>query len=222
MADQPPTELSEDVVNPYQAPSRELGQPWGAGDPELEAIRRANLTDEAYLKVLVRANIWIAAMICAFGGYYFSFPVRHALGQINAPWVAKPNWVALFGLLLFMPILAILGGYGLQRRKPWAIFVETLLVLSLLIFWVFPLLNRDEPTPLLHFVEGALFGLSITTPFLNVWDLKDSAVFRRQYLQVIDATSHIQVKAKLPLSLRLMMGAFALIFVGLGAYLVLS
>ncbi len=222
MADQPQTEPYEEVVNPYLAPSRELGQPWGTGDPELEAIRRANLTDEAYLKILVRANLVIAAMICAVGGYYFSVALRHAFGQIDAPWVAKPNWVALDGLLVIMPILCILGGYGLHRRKPWAIFVETLLVLSLLIFWVFPLLNRDEPTPLLQFVVWAVFGLCVTTPFLNVWDLKDSAVFRSDYVQVVEATSYIKVKAKLPLSLRLMMGAFALIFLGLGAYLALG
>jgi hypothetical protein len=222
MADQPLTEPYEAVVNPYLAPARELGQPWGTGDQELEAIRRANLTDEAYLKILVRANFVIAAGICAFGGYYLSFPLRHAFGQIDAPWVAKPNWVALFALLLIMPILCILGGYGLHRRKSWAIFVETLLVLTLLIFWVLPLLNREEPTPLLHFVVGAVFGLCLTTPFLNVWDLKDSVVFRRDYLRVVEATSYIKVKAKLPLSLRLMMGAFALIFLGLGAYVALG
>jgi hypothetical protein len=218
MVDQPPAEQHEDPVNPYAAPSRELGEPWGTGDPELEAIRRANLADEAYLNILVRANFVFAAMSCAFGGYYLSFPLRHAFGQIDAPWVAKPNWVALFVLLSITPILCILGGYGLHRRKPWAIFVETLLVLSLLMIWVFPLLNRDEPTPLLHFVAGAVFGLCITTPFLNVWDLKDSAVFRLDYLNVVEATSYIKVKAKLPLSLRLMMGVFALIFLGLGSY----
>jgi hypothetical protein len=219
MADQARTEPSEDLGNPYLAPTRELGQPWGTGDLELEAIRRANLTDEAYLKVLVRANVVIAAMMCAFGGYYLSFPVRHALGQINAPWVTKPNWMALYSLVVIMPFVSILAGYGLHRRKPWAIFVETVLVLNLLICWVFPLVNRDEPSPFMHFVAGAVFGLCVSTPFLNVWDLKDSAVFRSDYLQVVEATSHIRVKAKLPLSLRLMMGAFALVFVGLGAYL---
>jgi hypothetical protein len=219
MAEEPTTEPHEDLVNPYAAPARELGQPWGVGDPEMEGIRRANLHDEAYLKILVRANFVYAGLILAFGSYYLSFPVRHAIGQINAPWVAKPHWVAFFLLLLLMPILGVLGGFGLHRRKPWAIFVETMLVLGLLTFWVFPLFNRDEPTPAMQFVVGAMFGLCITTPFLNVWDLKDSAVFRSRYAQVIDATSYIRVKAKLPLSLRLMMGAFALIFLGLGAYL---
>ena len=96
MADQAGTEPYEDLDNPYLAPTRELGQPWGTGDLELEAIRRANLADEAYLKILVRANFVIAAMICAFGGYYLSFPIRHALGQIDAPWVGKPNWIAFY------------------------------------------------------------------------------------------------------------------------------
>jgi hypothetical protein len=222
MADQARTEPDEDPANPYLAPTRELGQLWGTGDLELEAIRRANLADEAYLKILVRANFVIAAMICAFGGYYLSFPIRHVLGQIDAQWVGKPNWIAFYGLLVIMPILSILAGYGLHRRKPWAILVETLVVLSLLIFWVFPLLNRDEPTPMMHFVVGAVFGLCVTTPFLNIWDLKDSAVFLSAYARVVKATSYIRVKPKLPLTLRLMMGAFALVFLGLAAYLALG
>ena len=175
MADRAQTEPYEDLDNPYLAPTRELGQPWGTGDLELEAIRRANLTDEAYLRILVRANFVIAAMICAVGGYYLSFPVRHALGQIEAPWIAKPNWIAFYALLVVMPVLCILSGYGLHRLKPWAILVETVLVLTLLIFWVFPLLNREDPTPIMHFVVGAIFGLCVATPFLNAWDLKDSA-----------------------------------------------
>ncbi len=219
MADQAQTEPYEDLENPYLAPTRELGQPWGTGDLEMEAIRRANLADEGYLRFLVRANFKIAAIICAFGGYYLSFPVRHALGQIDAPWIAKPNWMGFYALLVLMPVLSILSGYGLHRRKPWAFSVETLLVLTLLIFWVFPLLNREDPTPIMHFVVGAIFGLCVTTPFLNVWDLKDSPVFRSEYRQVIEATSYIRVKAKLPLSLKLMMGAFALVFLGLSAYL---
>ncbi len=219
MADQAQTEPYEDLVNPYLAPTRELGEPWGTGDLELEAIRRANLGDEAYLKIVVRANFVIAAMICAFGGYYLSFPVRRALGQIDAPWIAQPNWMVFYALLVLMPVLCILSGYGLHRRKTWALYVETLLVLALLIFWVFPLFNRDDPTPIMHFVVGAIFGLCVTTPFLNVWDLKNSAVYRSEYRHVIEATSYIRVKAKLPLSLRLMMGVFALVFLALGAYL---
>ena len=71
---------------------------------------------------------------------------------------------------------------------------------------------------MMHFVVGAIFGRCVTTPFLNVWDLQDSPVFRSAYRQVIKATSYIRVKAKLPLSLKLMMVAFALVFLGLSAY----
>jgi hypothetical protein len=222
MANHARTEPGEDLDNPYEAPTHDLGQPWGTGNLALEEIRRANLTDEAYMKMLVRANFLYAALFCAFGGYYWSFPIRHGVGQIEAPWLAKPNWIALLAMLAIMPVLAILGGIGLLRRKPWAIFVETLLVLSVLIVWVFPLINRDEPTPILHFVVWAFFGLALATPFLNVWDLRKSAVFGSDYVNVVDATSHIHVKAKLPLSLRLMMGAFGAVFAGLAAYVALA
>ena len=220
MAERPNAETGDNAANPYAAPRVTTGQPWGTGDPECEAVRRANLTDEAYSKFLVRANVVFAAVFGGLAILCLSFPIRHAIGQINAPWVAKLNWAAFFALVAAIPVLGILAAYGLHRRKPWAIFVETLVVMDLLIFWVFPLVNRDERTPILHFVAGAVFALCLVTPFLNVLDLRDSAVFKSDYLRVIAATSYVRVKAKLPLSLRLIMAVLGLFFVGLAFYLI--
>ena len=218
MTDESAAKPGEDQGNPYTAPTAELGEPWGKGDPELEAIRRANLPEEAYLKMLVRANLGAAVLFGAAACYFLSFPIRHALGQIDAPWVYHPNWVVFFALLSAAPILSALGAYGLHRRKPWAIRVVSMLVFVYLIIWVFPLLNRATPAPVLHFVTGAVMALAVTIPFLNLWDLRHSAVLGRDYVRVMDATSYVRVKPKLPLSLRLIMIALALISLGL-AYL---
>jgi hypothetical protein len=219
MTDRPDAPARDDAANPYAAPAATTGQPWGTGDPECEAIRRANLTDEAYLKALVRGNLVFAAFFGWCAIYHLSFPVRNAIGQISAPWATKPNWTVFYALEAAIPVLGILGAYGLARRKPWAIFVQMLLVLDLLIFWVFPCINRDEPTPVLQFVFGAVFALFLITPFLNVLDLRDSVVFGSDHLRVIDATSYIRVKPKFPLSLRLFMVALGLFLLGLGFYI---
>lgn len=94
MAERPNAETGDNAANPYAAPRVTTGQPWGTGDPECEAVRRPNLTDEAYSKFLVRANVVFAAVFGGLAILCLSFPIRHAIGQINAPWVAKLNWAA--------------------------------------------------------------------------------------------------------------------------------
>ncbi len=198
MLDQPESKPHEDHVNPYAAPAPVLDEEWCADDPELEATRRANLADEAYLKALVNANLVVGAAVGVLVVPMLVYLVRHSLGQINAPWVFKPNWIAYYVLSLAVPILGLLAAYGLYWRKRWAILVETLLVFDVLVWWMLPLLNRDKPVAPWDFVFSAILALCLATPFFNVWELGSSAVFRSDYQRVIDATSYIRVTPKLP------------------------
>jgi hypothetical protein len=216
MNDKPIGLAGENAGNPYAAPQAEIAEQWGAGDPELEAIRRAHRKEEAYIKALVRWHLALALLCAIFACTYLSFPIRHALGQINAPWVSKWNIVLCCMLLVAAPALGMLGAYALHRRKPWALRVESLLVLILFSALALPLANRDSPAAASDFVMTWILSLILTLPFLNLLELRGSKVLGSDYLRVMGETSYIRVKPKLPLMLKLLMIALGVVFIALG------
>jgi hypothetical protein len=206
----------EDVPNPYAAPSADFGELWGAGDPKLETIRRAYLTEESYIKALVRWSLVPTVLSATQACYFLSYPVRFALGKINAPWVSEPIWVAVFALVIALPFLGILGAYGLHRRKRWALHIELLFVVGLLIFWVLPLFGRHStPAPASEYILGWTYSLLMTMPFLNLIEIRNSLVLKNDYLRVMNATSYIRVKPELPRSHKLIMVALGLLLLAL-------
>jgi hypothetical protein len=50
---------------------------------------------------------------------------------------------------------------------------------------------------------------------LSLWDVRRSAIFQGDYQRVIEKTSYIRVPAKLPLELKVIMGALAVVSVAL-------
>ena len=64
---------------------------------------------------------WFAVIACIYPSYL----VRHLLGQINAPWVFKPNYLVYYVLSFALPLLAGFRAFGLHRRKPWALRVSS-------------------------------------------------------------------------------------------------
>ena len=134
----------------------------------------------------------IVIYVLLFGACtYLSFPIRHALGQINAPWVSKWNIVLCCMLLVAAPVLGMLGAYALHRRKPWALRVESLLVLILFSALALPLANRDSPAAASDFVMTWILSLiGLTAPILNLLELRGSVVFESKYSDAVAATRH--------------------------------
>ena len=194
----------------------EFGEHWAPAIPKLEAIRRAHLTEESYIKALVRWSLVPTVLSAIQACYFLSYAVRHALGVINAPFVSDPIWLAILTLLVALPVLGILGAFGLQRRKRWALRVEMLFVVGLLIFWVLPLLNRrPTPAPASEYFLGWTYALLMTIPFLNLVEIRNSFVLESDYLRVMDATSYIRAEPKLPLLLKLIMVALGLLLIAI-------
>lgn len=217
MAEQPTAVTTRNPGNPYAGPSLDLGDDWGDDDSAPATIRHANRSDEACLKALVRWNIVVAVLVASMACFYLSYLVRHALGQINAPWVFKWNYLAYDAFLIIAPVLGVIGAVGLDRRKPWAMRVQIVLVMDLLLAWVLPLINRNSSPPLEVYLQGWIFTLCLTLPFLNLVDLRKSVVLGPDYLRVLDKTSYIRVEAKLPLWQRLLVAALVILFIGIGS-----
>ena len=193
-----------------------MHEQWGAGDPELEAIRRANLLDEACFAAFVRYSHGFAVLGYPVALLFLSLPLGHSVGVINAPWVAKPIWVAFFASTVAIPLLFLGVGDGLYRRKAWVLPVATLLAVNLMCLMVFgPILGAAGSTTVVRVVAQAVFALVLITPYVKLWKLVSSVVFRSDYPELIAATPHIRVKPKLPLGLKAMMLTVSTVFLGL-------
>jgi hypothetical protein len=209
---------SGDGVNPY-APPVTQEDPWTIGDPAAVAMRRENQKDEAFLKAMGILNYFYAL----FFGYSFAFnvsyPILYALRRMDAPWSIQPHWILPLVLNLLLTILAAVAGYGFRRLKPWAFRVEAILAICWLILWFTTSFYHHRTAPMWIaevFVVLFLF-LAFAAPMMNLLDLRHSVVVEPTYQTVIEATSHVRVRAKFPLEPKLVSG-FLLVCAALAFY----
>lgn len=206
MPAEPVDSSNADHLDPYAPPQADLNDHWGAGDPEMEEIRRAHLAEESYVKSLVILNCVYGLLFgCSFCSYYSYILAGHVTGRLSAPWIARPDWIALQIDHWCIVFIAIVAACGFRYRTKWACRAEALLVLCLFIVmslggFIIPLMNNTFE--LLTFTATSLFWLGLVTPIFNVWDIRKSVIFERGYRRVVAGTPHIKVKAKLPLDLK--------------------
>ena len=145
---------------------------------------------------------------CLFGFYAIGvirFTVLHLFGRISAPWCVRPGWIALQVNSSFAVPLALAAGYAFYRLKPWALRIESLFLLCYSVQWPLSIFAYSKPTSLGEFIGGLLLVTAFLVPFINLWDVRKSAVFTPEYRRVIAATPGVRVRPKLPWELKLAM-----------------
>jgi hypothetical protein len=212
MADQPITAPREDEPNPFAPPRSDLNDRWGMSDPEAEALRRAHVQEESYVKALAIVNFAYFLLFGAMAANYAWILISHLRGRTNAPWIIRPGFVALQVIIYGMPILALGAACGFFMRKRWTLRFEFLLALCLFLDWALEPLIRSNPLPMLEFFAQTVMLLAVASPMLSVLDLKGSLIFDAEYTHAIESTPHIKVRPKLPLELKLIMGGFVVVF----------
>ena len=146
-----------------------------------------------------------------FGGfsfYFTSFTYLHMIGEVNAPWSVRAGWLAFQADLWVTAALALVAGFGFRRLKPWALWVEALVVLCCLAhlpasIFAYSIFDYSTPMGLGYVAAGVSLTAALLVPLLNLLDSIRSDVLSPEYRRVIAATPGVRVRAKLPWELKL-------------------
>ncbi len=172
---------------------------------DAEAIRRDHRREEAYWKVLIKANLLYAILCGAQAAYLSCFAYLHLTGKSNAPWIVRPGWIASQVLWYLTATLALAASYGFLRRKRWAIPVEGLFVLFFVLHLPIGIFVYSGPKSPGHLAALATVWIALLVPVINFMDIPKSKVYDHWYAQVIAATPGIRVRGRLSWGLKLTM-----------------
>jgi hypothetical protein len=191
-----------DRMNPDSGMSTDLNPHSVLGRSDPETIRRTHLPEEAYSKAVGILNFFFATLCLAWATFLIAFAIRHGIGEISAPWALQPGWISIQVISSVMAVLAIFAGYGFTRLRWWALRVEAIFFVCLLIWAFLTFTHPPHEISLLDLLSGICFLLALTTPLINLWDVRNSVIFDREYQRVIDRTRQIRTRPKLPLELK--------------------
>jgi hypothetical protein len=208
MSTQPMISPVVDGANPFAPPTSKGEDPWTFGDPVAVAIRREHQKDEAYLKAMGILNYIYAFYFAQLFAGNVTYPILHALHRIDAPWSVQPPRFIGYALSLVLTVLAVVAGYGFRRLTRWAFRIEAILAICWLMFWFVTVFVQHwtTPLPLVEIFAILFFYLALASPMMNLLDFRRSPVLEPTYKTILKATSHIRVRAKTPLQVKLMSG----------------
>lgn len=174
---------------------------FGQSDPE--AIRRAYLREEAYVKAVGIMNYLYFIFFGAFSAYYVGIALLHRSGKVSAAWSVQPGWIALESNGCVMAILALAAGYGFRRLKHWALRVEAFFVLCCLFYMPLSIFAYSQPMGIGYLAAGISLMSALLVPLLNLWDVRKSRLFTPEYRRVVAMTTGVRVRARLPWELKI-------------------
>jgi hypothetical protein len=205
MAEKPIAARPEDEPNPYAPPQSDFSDRSRIVDPEVEALRRAHLKDESYVKALTIVNL---AYAVALGVYLINRAqtlVLHLSGRTPSPWIVRPVRLAEQLVDAVTLICALGAACGFFMRKRWALRFELVLALGFFLNGILEPLLHSRPAPILTFIGPITLGLMLAAPMLEVSRLRRSVVFDPAYARTVKATAHIKAWPKLSRRLTLIM-----------------
>ncbi len=204
----PPT--SQDPVNPYAAPTSEIGESSSVPDAlsiEAEAIRRAHIGPEATTRLVGELHFVAAFVGMVFVvGLIFTLYADSSHGRIP-PWEVP----ALYAGIVVFPLISgfhVALGIGLRNLGPWARWTEVALTSLLMLIFVAIVtaalyngssnaLNERWPSVIANLVLGIAVGIV----FFFLISKKCGAVFSPDYREIIARTSNIRPKTRLSMKL---------------------
>jgi hypothetical protein len=194
-----PTSRTADE-NPYAPPQAPIG---GAGPAEVpsdmaeaEAIRRTYLSHEASVKSI--GSLHYLGVI--FGVLGLAMAVFRALSQNGelGEGVGSAEFVGVAAYLLVMVSINVVMGIGLTGLKPWARWIEVVLVSILLLLYSLGTAGTAALTkgPAVGPAIGAAVVMSLILSYILYLLLskKSSMVFSPEYQLIIERTPHIKYR----------------------------
>jgi hypothetical protein len=153
-------------------------------------------------------NYFYGLLIGASALYWLGLAILHASRRISAPWILRPGYLALIVTVGVMTVLATLAGYGFRRRRRWALGAEALFAVCWLIWYFLWFLAPSRLPQFLEILAGTSLQLALACPMLDLWDVRHSIVFDKEYDRVVAETPSLRVRAKLPREYTLITGLF--------------
>ncbi len=200
---------SDSVPSPLGNPTNPIDPsageaPAASEESSPEAVRRAHLGEEAYVKAVGGVHYIYAVLFILHAGYFLRLTYLHLTGKISAPWSVRPGWIALQLDWCLVILLTLVAGYGFRRLKPWALWMEGLFVFTFLTIWPLSIFAYSRETSPSEFAGGVLLMAALLVPLIGLWDLRESILFTPAYGRAITATPHAEVRARLPLELKIL------------------
>jgi hypothetical protein len=186
-----------------------------SGLSDAEAVRKAHVRGEAYVKAVGRVNDFHALFFGIGAFFYIRYTVLHLMGRITAPWTVKPGWIAYQADLLLAAVLALIAGCGLRRMRSWGFSLELLFLYSFALVWPLAILASSKPISFDEFAAGVALMSALAAPLLDLVDIRRSIVLTPVYRRVIEATPGVRVRSKLPWALRVSSAVLFVVFLGM-------
>ncbi len=218
MAEMPITVPPDDEPNPYAPPKSDFSDRSGIVDPEVEALRRAHLKDESYVKALTIVNLVYAVGLGAYLITRAQILISHLSGRTDSSWIVRPVRLAEQLVDAVTLICALGAACGFFMRKRWALRFELVLALGFVLNGIIEPLLHSRPAPILTFIGPIAVGLMLASPMLEVSRLRRSVVFDPAYARTVKATAHIKAWPKLSRKLTLIVVVLFVAVVVLGIF----
>ena len=200
---------SDDPLNPPESTGLHTGHCMSSDKPE--AVRRSHLAEESYVKAMGILNYLYALFFGVAASAWLCIAIMNASGKVLAPWISQIGWIIYIINLWLMALLSFVAGFGFRRLRPWAIRIEAILSLCWLLSWLLAFVISSRIGPFSGILSAACIYLALATPMLNLWDVRRSVIFDRDYRRVIEETPSIRTRAKLPLELKLIAALFLIV-----------
>jgi hypothetical protein len=169
-----------------------------SNERDAESSRRSLSSTESYVKGVGIVNDIYAWLLSFSIGLDLMFMAAVAEGRVSAPWVTGPFHIAMMISYLIMAFLSFVAGFGPRRLRPWAQKVEAAFGLVYLACFGATWLRDLRKELYLDAMVLALFSILWAAPMIHLWSIEATEVCSPSYKSVIDETSHIRVRARLP------------------------
>jgi len=212
MMSQPMSPPSDEFFDPPASPTENLEHDAASGGPDVAEVRRAHVAEESYARALEIVNYVYGLLFAVPSLVLIGLAVLHAVGRISAPWIRRPGWLAMIGVLSAIAILATLAGYGFRHLRRWALWTEALVALCGLIWYFLLFVIPAQPT-VSQILMATSFLLALASPMLDLWDVRRSVIFDADYQRIIEATPDLHARPGLPREHTRIAGLFLALFI---------